>query len=152
MTGLFKRSYIMSRVLTFVFLLSLTLGSTNIFAAKVKPKKPGKKPLVSDVSRKLDLMIDVVDHILSRGWPDVDNLCGPDELMSQEYVYSTECCARNEDGECTGTRQTRRKKGICVRRDDSGAIFDSYESYGVTEYGDCVDVSVESPPQTVTPF
>lgn len=138
----------MKKVVMFLFMMSLTVSAGK----GVDGGKKVKRLHVDDVSRKFDVMVRVVDEILARGMADVDNLCGPDELMMSEFVYGSECCARDENGQCTSTRQTRRKKGLCVRRDESGAIFDSYNSYGVTEYGECVEVDLDNPAETITPL
>lgn len=137
----------MRKVVMVLLMMSLTVSASKV----VKRKKVQPTP-VDEVSRKFDVMVRVVDDILSRGMADVDNLCGSDELLMSEFEYGSECCARDDSGQCTSTRQTRRKKGLCVRRDESGAVFDSYNSYGVTEYGDCVDLDLDNPAETITPL
>ena len=81
------------------------------------------------------------------------NLCGPNQqLGGNTWVYSTECCKKNEDKQCIEEKQCRRAKADCVQRDNNGEVVAIYESYGVKDCGSCNQIADENIAITITPY
>lgn len=105
------------------------------------------------LKKKLTIMVNVLDDILNNEMSASTDLCGPDEQLGyHQYVTGTECCQTNADGQCIATQKTRMKKVTCVRRDENGVIFDSYQSFGEKEYGECLGIEIEDPAEVITPL
>lgn len=78
------------------------------------------------------------------------NLCGSNQQLGvNTFVYSTECCEKNDNKECISVRQCRRSMANCVQRDDQGEVVSLYKAYGVKDCGACGAKGANGAPMTL---
>jgi len=80
------------------------------------------------------------------------NLCGPNQQIGGNvWVYSTQCCKKNDQKECVEEKQCRRAKADCAHKDSDGKLIAIYESYGVKDCGSCQPISSDTILETIAP-
>jgi hypothetical protein len=128
--------------LILMFLIIVMIVPITTFGKKSHLKRTGH--LSSLVS---------LDRVVNRShYSSNFNLCGPNQQIGANlWVYSTQCCKKNDKKECVEEQQCRRAKADCAHKDSDGNLVAIYESYGVKDCGSCQPISSDSIPEVLAP-